>query len=90
MAATKKQPARETGTAQATKQAEGNNAADELAQHIAAVLNHPDLPDCLEEAIGEGLNEVFNQLPNQLWKRMEYSPAYISLLLSAHKKGGAR
>jgi len=47
------------------------------------------LPDCLEETIGEGLNDVFNNLPNRSWKRIEYSPEYISLLLSTHKKGGA-
>ncbi len=55
-----------------------------------SVLSHPDLPDCLEEAFGEGLNDVFNNLPNRGWKRIEYSPEYISLLLSTHKKGGAR
>jgi hypothetical protein len=59
-----------------------------LAGHIAAVLNHPDLPEAREDAIGEGLNDLFNNLPNRRWKRIEYSPAYISLLLSTHKEGG--
>ncbi|MDQ3753827.1 MAG: hypothetical protein M3371_03745 [Acidobacteriota bacterium] len=74
------------------KQGAAEKAADysALAELLAAVLSHPDLPDCLEEAIGEGLNDVFNNLPNRGWKRIEYSPEYISLLLSTHKKGGAR
>ncbi len=79
------QPAR-TGNAPATEP----SAADELANLLAAVLNHPDLPEALEESFGEGLNDLFNNLPNRRWKRIEYSPAYISLLLSTHKKGGAR
>ena len=60
----------------------------ELPELLAAVLSHPDLPDCLEEAIGEGLNDVFNNLPNRRWKLLEYSSTYISLLLSTHKEGG--
>ncbi len=48
MAATKKQPARETGAAGNDKQA----SADELAKHIAAVLNHPDTPDDIYNALG--------------------------------------
>jgi len=91
MTAAKKQPARQAGTARNTKQTEPAPAAPAaLAELLAAVLSHPDLPDCLEETIGEGLNDVFNNLPNRDWKRIEYSPEYISLLLSTHKKGGAR
>ncbi len=46
------------------KQGAAEKAADysALAELLAAVLSHPDLPDCLEEAIGEGLNDVFNNL----------------------------
>ncbi len=62
--------------------------ADELANLLAAVLNHPALPEALEESFGEGLNDLFNNLPNRRWKRIEYSPAYLSLLLSTHKEGG--
>jgi len=76
------QPAR-TGNAPATEP----SAADELARHLAAVLTHPDLPGDLEENIHEGLNEMFNRLPSQQWKQIEYSPEYISLLLSTHKDG---
>ena len=77
------QPAR-TGSAPTTEP----SAADELANLLAAVLNHPDLPEALEESFGEGLNDLFNELPKGRWKRIEYSPAYISLLLSTHKEGG--
>ena len=66
------------------------SAADDLANLLAAVLNHPALPEALEESFGEGLNDLFNELPKGRWKRIEYSPAYISLLLSTHKEGGAR
>jgi hypothetical protein len=88
--ATKKTTPSKSGTARNTKQTEPSPAAPAaLAELLAAVLSHPDLPDCLEETIGEGLNDVFNNLPNRSWKRIEYSPEYISLLLSTHKKGGA-
>ncbi len=87
--ATKKDTARKAGAARNSKSAE-DKPADELANLLAAVLNHPDLPDALEDALGEGLNDLFNNLPNQRWKQMEYSPAYISLLLSTHKEGGAK
>jgi len=88
---TKKDPPRKQGATRNTKQTEPAPAAPAaLAELLAAVLRHPDLPDCLEETIGEGLNDVFNNLPNRDWKRIEYSPEYISLLLSTHKKGGAQ
>jgi hypothetical protein len=77
-------------TKKTTPQQQQDATADELANLLAAVLSHPDLPDCLEEAIGEGLNDVFNNLPNRRWKLLEYSPAYLSLLLSTHKEGGAK
>ncbi len=63
-------------------------STDELANLLAAVLNHPALPEALEESFGEGLNDLFNELPKGRWKRIEYSPAYLSLLLSVHKEGG--
>jgi hypothetical protein len=70
-----------------TPQRQPGAPADELANLLAAVLNHPDLPGDLEDAIGEGLNDLFNNLPNRRWKQIEYSPAYVSLLLSTHKDG---
>ena len=73
-----------------TPQQQPGAPADELANLLAAVLNHPALPEALEESFGEGLNDLFNELPKGRWKRIEYSPAYISLLLSTHKEGGAR
>jgi hypothetical protein len=73
-----------------TPQQQQDAPADELANLLAAVLNHPDLPEALEDAIDEGLNDLFNNLPNRRWKQIEYSPAYISLLLSTHKEGGTR
>ncbi len=82
----KKNSTARTGNAPATEP----SAADELANLLAAVLNHPDLPEALEESFGEGLNDLFNELPKGRWRRIEYSPAYISLLLSTHKDGGAR
>ena len=87
--ATKKDTPRKAGAARNSKSAE-DKPADELANLLAAVLNHPDLPEALEESFGEGLNDLFNNLPNRRWKQIEYSPAYISLLLSTHKEGGAR
>ena len=77
-------------TKKTTPQQQQDAKADELAKLLAAVLNHPDLPEALEESFGEGLNDLFNNLPNRRWKRIEYSPAYLSLLLSTHKEGGAR
>ncbi len=59
-----------------------------LPELLAAVLNHPDLPVRLEEAMSEGLRDIFNYLPNPLWKQIEYSPAYLSLLLSTGKDFG--
>ncbi len=85
--ATKKDTPRKAGAARNSKSAE-DKPADELANLLAAVLNHPDLPEALEESFGEGLNDLFNELPKGRWKRIEYSPAYISLLLSTHKEGG--
>ncbi len=73
-----------------TPQQQQGASADDLATLLAAVLNHPDLPEALEESFGEGLNDLFNELPKGRWKQIEYSPAYISLLLSTHKEGGAR
>jgi hypothetical protein len=87
--ATKKDTPRKAGAARNSKSAE-DKPADELANLLAAVLNHPDLPEPLEESFGEGLNDLFNELPKGRWRRIEYSPAYISLLLSTHKEGGAR
>ena len=87
--ATKKDTPRKAGAARNSKSAE-DKPADELANLLAAVLNHPALPEALEESFGEGLNDLFNELPKGRWKRIEYSPAYLSLLLSTHKEGGAR
>ncbi|MGB8507275.1 MAG: hypothetical protein WCD76_02625 [Pyrinomonadaceae bacterium] len=56
----------------------------DLAGLISAVLNHPDLPCELQESIGGSINDLFNDLPGGVWKRVEYSPEYLSILLRTH------
>jgi hypothetical protein len=67
---------------QTTKQTEGN-AADELAKHIAAILNHPDTPveiyNSLADAVG-GLDTP---------PGFSDSEEYVRMCLRNHFKGGA-
>jgi hypothetical protein len=77
MAATKKQPARETGAAGNDKQA----SADELAKHIAAVLNHPDTPDDIYNALGDAVGGL--ETP----PGFSDSEEYVALYLRAHLEG---
>ena len=81
--ATKEQVARKPGETQTTKQAEGN-AADELAKHIAAVLNHPDTPADIYNALGDAVCSLDTP------RRFFDSEEYIATCLRQHFKGGAR
>lgn len=64
--------------------------APTLPELLSAVLNHPDLPAQLEEALSEVINDLFNDLPSGAGREIERTPAYLKLLLEASSKGGAR
>lgn len=59
----------------------------DLSELLSAVLTHPELPELLEESIGGGINDLFNELPKGRWREVEYSPEYIGLLLKTAKGG---
>ncbi|MBA3804109.1 MAG: hypothetical protein H0X14_00110 [Acidobacteria bacterium] len=60
-----------------------------LAEMIAAVLAHPDVPPSFRHDIRMGLSEVFNDL-GSLNDNVTDSAKYIALLLEQHaaQKGG--
>ncbi len=62
----------------------------QLARDLAAVLANPELPVPLHNDIGEGLNDLFNNLPRHLIC-IDETEGYINLLLDAVEaaKGGA-
>lgn len=63
--------------------------ARDLAGLLSAVLNHPDLPGPLGESIGDGVNDLFNELHSGAQKRVEYGPEYLGALLRvAAEQGG--
>jgi hypothetical protein len=53
-----------------------------LARDLAAVFSNPELPVSLHNDIGDALNDLFNDLPQQ-HIRIDESEAYINLLLDA-------
>jgi hypothetical protein len=75
--ATKKDPPRTTGN---DRQA----AADELAGHISAVLNHPDTPACLYNDLADAVCSL--DAPRRFFNSAEY----IAICLRNHFTGGAR
>ena len=58
--------------------------ADELAMHIAAVLNHPDVPFEIYNALGEAVCSLDTH------KSIGDSEEYVALYLRAHLEGRAR
>lgn len=61
-----------------------------LAEHIAAVLNNPDTPTLIYEALSEGCNSLFNEVTgNRRGEMLADSAAFIKLILdAAREKGG--
>jgi hypothetical protein len=77
---TKKDTPRESGAAGNDKQA----SADELAKHIAAILNHPDTPVDISSALADAVSGL-DASPG-----FSDSEEYIAMCLRYHFKGGAR
>ncbi len=58
---------------------------EDLAVLLSKVLTHPALPGKLEQYIGEGLCELYNDLVGD-FREVDYAPAHIALLFKAHAK----
>jgi len=78
--ATKKDPPRPSGATGTDRQA----AADELAGHIAAILNHPNTPVCIYNDLAEAVCSL--DAPRHFFNSAEY----IAICLRNHFTGGAR
>jgi hypothetical protein len=64
-----------------------------LAEMIAAMMSHPDLPPVLQNYFGEGICELFNHLNSEQQTRLEHEPTRLAQLLdmlNENTKGGAR
>jgi hypothetical protein len=54
----------------------------QLARDLASVFSNPELPVSLHNDIGDALNDLFNDLPQE-HIRIDESETYINLLLDA-------
>ncbi len=54
-----------------------------LAEMLAAVINHPDLPPLLYESIARGINDMYNSL-NDAGRKIDSTVPYIDLLLRVY------
>jgi hypothetical protein len=64
-----------------------------LAEMIAAVMSHPELPPVLQNYFGEGICELFNHLTSAQQTQLEHEPTRLAQLLdmlNENTKGGAR
>ncbi|MBA3320118.1 MAG: hypothetical protein H0T45_01550 [Pyrinomonadaceae bacterium] len=78
--ATKKDTAREKGATRNTKPVEGN-PADELAKHIAAILNYPDTPAQIYNDLADAVHNL--DTPPRFFDSEEY----VAMCLRQHFKG---
>ncbi len=71
---------------QTTKQNFKQSSADELAKHIAAILNHPDTPTQIYNDLADGVCSL--DVPTAYFDSEEY----IAMCLRNHfaRKGGVR
>jgi len=61
---------------------ENESESKPLADMISAVLNHPEIPTELFDAVIEGLDEVADKGRFKTLRKLESSPEYISKILS--------
>ncbi|MDQ3652838.1 MAG: hypothetical protein M3458_21695 [Acidobacteriota bacterium] len=53
-----------------------NDSAVELAVHISAILNHPDTPVCLYNALGDAVNDLY--VPQGYYNTVEHIAARLA------------
>ncbi len=58
------------------KQTAKQDAAAELAKHISAILNHPDTPVCLYNALGDAVNDLY--VPQGYYNTVEHIAARLA------------
>jgi len=72
---------------QKTEKRDMSQSAREIAEHVMAILNHPDCPKDLEEGIYQAILEL-NDNGNVI-----YQPGYVESVLAQHledKQKGVR
>jgi hypothetical protein len=82
---TKKQPRKST-TAPAT--ASKKDAASELAFHISAILNHPDTPRGIYNALADEVSAL--EAPARFYDSREHIEIRLRAHMTRREKGGAR
>lgn len=69
----------------------GSSRQPKLADLISQVLNHPELPDYLDEKIQEAINDMYNHGDTHQYERSaQYVGAVIDAYTNSERKGKSK